>query len=79
MVVKVDKNEITTKEMKTGEESKIPYGMALWSTGIGTRPFVKDFMNQIGQVRPSKSLTSHRCIVFIKFTRVMINEEPETG
>ncbi|KAK9936253.1 hypothetical protein M0R45_013103 [Rubus argutus] len=49
MVVKVDKNEITTKEMKTGEESKIPYGMALWSTGIGTRPFVKDFMNQIGQ------------------------------
>jgi NADH:ubiquinone reductase (non-electrogenic) len=24
--------------------------MAVWSTGIGTRPFIKDFMTQIGQV-----------------------------
>lgn len=50
MVVKVSEKEITTKEMKTGEISSIPYGMALWSTGIGTRPVVKDFMRQIGQV-----------------------------
>lgn len=49
MVVKVSEKEITTKEMKTGEISSIPYGMALWSTGIGTRPVVKDFMRQIGQ------------------------------
>jgi NADH:ubiquinone reductase (non-electrogenic) len=28
----------------------VPYGMAVWSTGIGTRPFVVDFMKQIGQV-----------------------------
>ncbi|KAL5579305.1 hypothetical protein UlMin_011747 [Ulmus minor] len=49
MVVKVSDKEISTKEMKTGEISTIPYGMALWSTGIGTRPVVKDFMMQIGQ------------------------------
>ncbi|XP_058730902.1 external alternative NAD(P)H-ubiquinone oxidoreductase B2, mitochondrial-like [Vicia villosa] len=50
MVVKVSDKEISTKEMKTGEMSSIPYGMAVWSTGIGTRPFIKDFMTQIGQI-----------------------------
>ena len=51
MVVKVSEKEISTKEMKNGGEiTTIPYGMAVWSTGIGTRPFIKDFMAQIGQV-----------------------------
>ena len=50
MVVKVSDKEISTKEMKTGEITSIPYGMALWSTGIGTRPVIKDFMMQVGQV-----------------------------
>ncbi|PON91873.1 Parvalbumin [Trema orientale] len=49
MVVKVSDKEISTKETKTGEISTIPYGMVLWSTGIGTRPVIKDFMAQIGQ------------------------------
>ncbi|KAB1221884.1 External alternative NAD(P)H-ubiquinone oxidoreductase B3, mitochondrial [Morella rubra] len=51
MVVKVTDKEISTKEMKTGELSSIPYGMAVWSTGIGTRPVIMDFMKQIGQAR----------------------------
>ncbi|MED6131454.1 External alternative NAD(P)H-ubiquinone oxidoreductase B3, mitochondrial [Stylosanthes scabra] len=52
MVVKVTDKEISTKELKNGGEIKaIPYGMAVWSTGIGTRPFIKDFMAQIGQAR----------------------------
>lgn len=51
MVVKVTDKEIYTKELKNGGEvSTIPYGMALWSTGVGTRPFIKDFMSQVGQV-----------------------------
>lgn len=50
MVTKVDDKQITTKEMKTGKIETMPYGMALWSTGIGSRPFIRDFMNQIGQV-----------------------------
>jgi hypothetical protein len=28
----------------------VPYGMAVWSAGIGTRPVITDFMNQVGQV-----------------------------
>ncbi|PQQ07243.1 external alternative NAD(P)H-ubiquinone oxidoreductase B3 mitochondrial [Prunus yedoensis var. nudiflora] len=50
MVVKVTEKEIFTKELKNGGEvSTIPYGMALWSTGVGTRPFIRDFMSQVGQ------------------------------
>ncbi|CAL0300866.1 unnamed protein product [Lupinus luteus] len=50
MVVKVTDKEICTKELKNGGQiTSIPYGMAVWSTGIGTRPFIKDFMSQIGQ------------------------------
>lgn len=50
MVVKVSDKEISTKEIKTGETSSMPYGMVVWSTGIGTRPVIMDFMKQIGQV-----------------------------
>ncbi|KAL0012652.1 hypothetical protein SO802_007760 [Lithocarpus litseifolius] len=49
MVVKVSEKEISTKEMKNGKISAMPYGMAVWSTGIGTRPIIVDFMKQIGQ------------------------------
>jgi NADH:ubiquinone reductase (non-electrogenic) len=50
MVVKVSDKEIYTKERATGNVVDIPYGMVVWSTGIGTRPEVVDFMKQIGQV-----------------------------
>lgn len=50
MVVKVSDREISTKEIKNGEISSMPYGMIVWSTGIGTRPVIMDFMKQIGQV-----------------------------
>jgi NADH:ubiquinone reductase (non-electrogenic) len=33
-----------------GEVCSIPHGLVVWSTGVGTRPVVKDFMEQIGQV-----------------------------
>ncbi|GMY25220.1 external alternative NAD(P)H-ubiquinone oxidoreductase B2, mitochondrial-like [Fagus crenata] len=49
MVVKVSDKEISTKERATGEIGNIPYGMVVWSTGIGTRPEIMDFMKQIGQ------------------------------
>ncbi|CAA7054662.1 unnamed protein product [Microthlaspi erraticum] len=48
MVVKVNDKEISAKT-KGGEVSTIPYGMIVWSTGVGTRPVIKDFMKQIGQ------------------------------
>ncbi|KAG0503650.1 hypothetical protein HPP92_003722 [Vanilla planifolia] len=47
-VVKVSHNGITMTANSTGEIS-VPYGMAVWSTGIGTRPVILDFMKQIDQ------------------------------
>jgi len=47
-VVKVSKDAITMQNPATGNIS-VPYGMAVWSTGIGTRPFIVEFMKQIGQ------------------------------
>ncbi|KAL9457689.1 hypothetical protein AB3S75_006691 [Citrus x aurantiifolia] len=49
MVVKLSDKEISTKDRATGQISSIPYGMVVWSTGIGTRPVIMDFMKQIGQ------------------------------
>jgi NADH dehydrogenase FAD-containing subunit len=48
-VVKVDDKNITMTNPATGEIA-VPYGMAVWSTGIGTRPIIMDFMKQVGQV-----------------------------
>lgn len=48
-VVKVSDKAITMTHKDTGEVD-VPYGMAVWSTGIGTRPIIMDFMKDIGQV-----------------------------
>ncbi|XP_074561967.1 external alternative NAD(P)H-ubiquinone oxidoreductase B2, mitochondrial-like, partial [Curcuma longa] len=47
-VVKVSDKAITTENVSHGETS-IPYGMAVWSAGIGPRPVILDFMRKIGQ------------------------------
>ncbi|XP_010905569.1 external alternative NAD(P)H-ubiquinone oxidoreductase B2, mitochondrial [Elaeis guineensis] len=47
-VVKVTDKAITMTNNATGEIN-VPYGMAVWSTGIGTRPVILDFMKQVGQ------------------------------
>ncbi|KAM1112618.1 hypothetical protein EV1_045098 [Malus domestica] len=48
-VVSVSDKEITMKVKSKGEVCSIPHGLVVWSTGIGTRPVVRDFMQQIGQ------------------------------
>lgn len=48
-VMEVQEKVIVMKDKKTGKGMEVPYGMVVWSTGIGTRPFISDFMNQIGQ------------------------------
>lgn len=40
---------ITMSNPSTGEFS-LPYGMVVWSTGIGTRPVMLDLMKQVNQV-----------------------------
>lgn len=49
-MVKVTNKEISTKEISTGKIVDIPFGMVVWSTGIGTRPVIMEFMKEIGQV-----------------------------
>ncbi|KAK9225823.1 hypothetical protein WN943_010868 [Citrus x changshan-huyou] len=48
-VVNVSDKEITMKIKSTGAVCSIPHGLVLWSTGVGTHPAIKDFMEQIGQ------------------------------
>lgn len=48
-VVSVSDECITMKVKATGEECAVPYGMVVWSAGVGTRPVMQDFMQQIGQ------------------------------
>ncbi|KFK40453.1 hypothetical protein AALP_AA3G375000 [Arabis alpina] len=49
MVVGVTADEISTKERETGKLVTETYGMVVWSAGIGLRPFIRDFMQEIGQ------------------------------
>ncbi|KAI9086675.1 hypothetical protein K1719_031269 [Acacia pycnantha] len=49
MVVKVAENEISTKERGSGKLVSLPYGMVVWSTGIGPRHEAVQFMKDIGQ------------------------------
>lgn len=49
-MVSVTDKFINMKVKATGENVNVPHGMVVWSTGVGTRPVVTDFMEQIGQV-----------------------------
>ncbi|CAA0825099.1 External alternative NAD(P)H-ubiquinone oxidoreductase B1- mitochondrial [Striga hermonthica] len=48
-VVSVSDRMIKMRAKSTGEDISIPHGMIVWSTGVSTRPVVKNFMDQIGQ------------------------------
>ncbi|KAL8497472.1 hypothetical protein ACS0TY_020974 [Phlomoides rotata] len=48
-VLSVLDRTVNMKIKSTGQNISIPHGMVVWSTGVGTRPVVKDFMEQIGQ------------------------------
>ncbi|GAB4859539.1 External alternative NAD(P)H-ubiquinone oxidoreductase B1, mitochondrial [Ancistrocladus abbreviatus] len=48
-VVGVSNDSITMNVKLTGEMNSVPYGMVVWSTGVGTQPVIRDFMEQIGQ------------------------------
>ncbi|KAK4409299.1 External alternative NAD(P)H-ubiquinone oxidoreductase B1, mitochondrial, partial [Sesamum angolense] len=48
-VLSVSDRMINMKTKSTGQNISIPHGMVVWSTGVGTRPVVKDFMEQISQ------------------------------
>ncbi|KAE9616849.1 putative NADH:ubiquinone reductase (non-electrogenic) [Lupinus albus] len=62
-VVNVSDKEITVKVKSTGEVCSVPHGLVVWSTGISTLPFVRDFMEEIGQAK-------HRVLAADEWLRV---------
>ncbi|KAL2518285.1 External alternative NAD(P)H-ubiquinone oxidoreductase B1 [Abeliophyllum distichum] len=48
-VLSVSDRLINMRMKATGNDDSIPHGMVVWSTRVGTRPVVKDFMEQVGQ------------------------------
>ncbi|KAK7849565.1 external alternative nad(p)h-ubiquinone oxidoreductase b1 [Quercus suber] len=50
-VLSVSDKDITMKVKSKEEVCTIPHGLVVWSTGIGTRPVVRDFMEQVGQAK----------------------------
>ncbi|XP_012088357.1 external alternative NAD(P)H-ubiquinone oxidoreductase B1, mitochondrial isoform X4 [Jatropha curcas] len=48
-VISVSDKEITMKVKPKGEVCSVPHGLVVWSTGVSTRPVVRDFMEQVGQ------------------------------
>ncbi|KAK1283977.1 hypothetical protein QJS10_CPB21g00740 [Acorus calamus] len=47
-VTKVSDKTITMVD-RENTVTDLPYGMVVWSTGIGTRPVIRNFMEEIGQ------------------------------
>ncbi|KAL5986816.1 External alternative NAD(P)H-ubiquinone oxidoreductase B1, mitochondrial, partial [Asimina triloba] len=64
MVVGVSDKAINMKGKAPGEILSLPYGMVVWSTGIGTRPVILDFMKDIGQ-------TNRRVLATDEWLRVL--------
>uniref|UniRef100_A0A164ZI20 NADH:ubiquinone reductase (non-electrogenic) n=1 Tax=Daucus carota subsp. sativus TaxID=79200 RepID=A0A164ZI20_DAUCS len=48
-VLSVTESSINIKHKSTKELSSVSHGMVVWSTGVGTRPVVMDFMEKVGQ------------------------------
>ncbi|KAK9051985.1 hypothetical protein SSX86_028613 [Deinandra increscens subsp. villosa] len=48
-VLGVSDKAVNVKVKSTGESVSVPRGMVVWSTGVSTRPVVKDLMDQVGQ------------------------------
>ncbi|KAL3647147.1 External alternative NAD(P)H-ubiquinone oxidoreductase B1, mitochondrial [Castilleja foliolosa] len=48
-VLSVSDRMINMKRKSNEQNISMPHGLVVWSTGVGTRPVVKDFMEQIGQ------------------------------
>ncbi|VVA99965.1 unnamed protein product [Arabis nemorensis] len=48
-VTGVSDKDISVKIKSTGEVCSIPHGLIVWSTGIATRPVIRDLMEQVGQ------------------------------
>lgn len=49
-MLKVNDGSVVVKEKASEKEVDVPFGLAVWSTGLGTRPVISKYMEKIGQV-----------------------------
>lgn len=46
-VVKVNPTSVVYKDKETGKESEVPFGVCLWSTGVGMTALVKSLVTKL--------------------------------
>jgi len=65
-VVAVEPNQVLIQRTDTKEKQSIPYGLCIWSTGIGTSPLV----NKIREKLPQDIQTNRRALLTDQYLRV---------
>lgn len=48
-VMSISDKYINMKKKSTGEDVSAPHGLVVWATGVGSRPVVRNLMEEIGQ------------------------------
>ncbi|KAI7820115.1 pyridine nucleotide-disulfide oxidoreductase-domain-containing protein [Gamsiella multidivaricata] len=66
-VVKVNPKSVTYKEKSTGKEYEVPFGVCLWSTGVGMTPLVKTLVAKL----PTGSQSNKHAIETDGYLRVL--------
>ncbi|KAG0255143.1 hypothetical protein DFQ27_006412 [Actinomortierella ambigua] len=66
-VVKVTDKTVIYKDKKTGQEHEVPFGVCLWSTGVGMTPLVKHLVSKL----PSGSQTNRHAIQVDPYLHVL--------
>eukprot|EP00741_Cyanophora_paradoxa_P022379 tig00021462_g21605.t1 len=57
-VNEVEKGSITVQRSETGEVVKIPFGLCVWSTGIGPNPLIQTLINDIPHQNNRRALST---------------------
>ncbi|KAI8360212.1 hypothetical protein B0O80DRAFT_381125 [Mortierella sp. GBAus27b] len=65
-VVKVNSKSVVYNDKATGKEFEVPFGVCLWSTGVGMTPLVKSLVEKL----PAGSQSNRRAISTDAFMRV---------
>lgn len=66
-VVKVNPTSVVYKDKSTGKQEEVPFGVCLWSTGVGMTPLVKSLVQKL----PAGSQSNKHAIETDRYMRVI--------
>lgn len=66
-VVKVNPTSVVYKDKSTGKQEEVPFGVCLWSTGVGMTPLVKSLVLKL----PEGSQQNKHAIETDRYMRVI--------